>query len=212
MFMQTLMQNLTNQKIWYVDYKIQESNDQLKFLFFTLKILQKMLVDYYKIILMNCIYKTNKYKMLLLIIIKVIVLNIIFYVAFCFMKDENYNDYIWVMQTLKWLYNHLDLSYSETVLFNNDKMLTSALHHVFSDSEYHVNHALCMWHMNNNIIINCKKFFSINKLYDEFMKKWKTFCMMKIFALLNEDYNVFYHIYLDVDVMSLHRANHMSVF
>ncbi len=171
-----------------------------------------MLVDYYKIILMNCIYKTNKYKMLLLIIIKVIVLNIIFYVAFCFMKDENYNDYIWVMQTLKWLYNHLDLSYSETVLFNNDKMLTSALHHIFSDSEYHVNHALCMWHMNNNIIINCKKFFSINKLYDEFMKKWKTFCMMKIFALLNEDYNVFYHIYLDVDVMSLHRANYMSVF
>jgi hypothetical protein len=53
-----------------------------------------MLVDYYEIILMNCIYKINKYKMLLLIIIEIIVLNIIFYAAFCFMKDKNYSDYI----------------------------------------------------------------------------------------------------------------------
>jgi len=53
-----------------------------------------MLVDYYKIILINCIYKINRYKMFMLTIIEVIVLNIMFYVAFCFIKDENYNDYI----------------------------------------------------------------------------------------------------------------------
>jgi len=48
------------------------------------------------------------------------------------------------MQALKRLYDHLDLSYSETVLFDDDKTLTSALRRVFSDSEYHVNHALCV--------------------------------------------------------------------
>ncbi len=53
-----------------------------------------MLANYYKIILINCIYKINKYKILLLIIIKVIVLNIIFYIAFYFIKDKNYNKYI----------------------------------------------------------------------------------------------------------------------
>ncbi len=79
-------------------------------------------------------------------------------------------------------------------------MLIFAFHHVFFDFEYHVNHAICMWYMNNNIIINCKKLFFTNELYDEFMKKWKMFCMMKISVLLNEDYNVFYHIYLDVNV------------
>jgi len=52
-----------------------------------------MLANYYEVILMNCIYKINKYKMSLLIIIKVIALNIIFYVAFYFMKGENYIDY-----------------------------------------------------------------------------------------------------------------------
>ena len=53
-----------------------------------------MLANYYEIILMDCIYKTNRYKMSLLIIIEIIALNTTFYVAFCFMKDENYNDYI----------------------------------------------------------------------------------------------------------------------
>jgi len=159
-----------------------------------------MLVNYYEIILMNCIYKTNKYKMSLLIIIKVIVLNITFYVAFYFIKDENYSDYTWAMQILKRLYNHLDLSYFEIVLFDDDKTLALALCHVFSSSKYRVNYALCVWHINNNIIINCKKLFSTNNLYNEFMKRWKTFRKTKISTLLKKDYNIFYHIYLDVDV------------
>ncbi len=58
------------------------------------KISQKMLANYYKIILINCIYKINKYKMSLLIIIEIIVLNIMFYVAFYFIKSENYSNYI----------------------------------------------------------------------------------------------------------------------
>ena len=46
------------------------------------------------------------------------------------------------MQTLKRLYNHLNLLYPETILFNDDKTLTSVLRHVFSGPEYRVNHAL----------------------------------------------------------------------
>jgi len=53
-----------------------------------------MLANYYKIILINCIYKINRYKISLLIIIKVIALNITFYVVFYFIKDENYSNYI----------------------------------------------------------------------------------------------------------------------
>ncbi len=53
-----------------------------------------MLTNYYEIILINYIYKTNKYKISLLIIIKIIVLNIIFYVTFYFIKDENYINYV----------------------------------------------------------------------------------------------------------------------
>ena len=159
-----------------------------------------MLVDYYEVILMDCTYKTNRYKMPLLIITGVTALNTTFYAAFCFMKGENYSDCTWVMQALKRLYDHLDLPYPETILSDGDKALTPALRRVFSDSEYRVNHALCVWHMNNNITTNCKKLFSTNELYDEFMKGWKTLRMAETPALLNERYNAFYYIYLDVDV------------
>ena len=43
---------------------------------------------------MNYTYKINKYKILLLIIIEITFLNIIFYVNFCFMKKEHYNNYV----------------------------------------------------------------------------------------------------------------------
>jgi len=55
--------------------------------------MQKLLYLNIKILIINCIYKINKYKMSLLIIIKIIILNIIFYVAFYFIKSENYNNY-----------------------------------------------------------------------------------------------------------------------
>ena len=42
---------------------------------------------------MNYIYKINKYKMSLLIIIEVTCLNISFFVAFYFMKNESFSDY-----------------------------------------------------------------------------------------------------------------------
>ena len=56
--------------------------------------MQKLLHLNIKILIINCIYKTNKYKIFLLIIIEIIVLNIIFYVDFCFIKKENYNNYV----------------------------------------------------------------------------------------------------------------------
>ncbi len=94
---------------------------------------------------MNCIYKTNKYKMSLFIIIKVTCLNISFFVAFCFMKGESFSDYYWVLETVKRLYNHLDLLYSEIILFNDDKALTLVILNVFNRREFNretVHHAL----------------------------------------------------------------------
>ncbi len=69
-------------------------NKKLKFLFFTSKCMQKLLCENFKILIMNCIYKINKYKMLLLIIIDVTSLNIFYYIVFCFMKDESFDDYV----------------------------------------------------------------------------------------------------------------------
>ena len=100
--------------------------------------------------------------MSLLIIIEVIFLNIIFYVDFCFMKEKRHNNYVWVLKTLKRLYDHFNLSYFKTILFNDDKTLTSAFFEMFENT---VKHALCIWYININIMINIKKYFFYKRTF-----------------------------------------------
>ena len=159
--------------------------------------MQKFFRENHEVLLINYTYKINKYKMLLLIIIEVISLNIIFYVNFCFMKEERHNDYIWVLKALKRLYDHFNLSYFEIVLFNDDKTLTSALFEMFEDT---VKHALCVWHININITINIKKYFSINEFFESFIKRWNDLRNAFIFAQLEKHHQKFYMIYLKINV------------
>ncbi len=56
--------------------------------------MQKLLCLNIKILIINYIYKINKYKIFLLIIVEIIILNIIFYIIFCFIREKNYNNYI----------------------------------------------------------------------------------------------------------------------
>jgi hypothetical protein len=37
-----------------------------------------------------------------------------------------------------------------------------------------LNHLLCLWHINNNVLINCKKNFIIKKTSEKFFSEWKT--------------------------------------
>ena len=104
---QTVMRALNDKKIWHMKSKKKLYSEKLKFLFFTSKCMQKLLRENFEILIMNCIYKINKYKMLLLIIINVTSLNIFYYVIFCFMKDESFNNYVWIMKALKRLYKKL---------------------------------------------------------------------------------------------------------
>ena len=84
--------------------------------------MQKLLRENHEVLLMNCTYKINKYKMPLLIITGVTSLNTTFYVGFLFMKGEHYSDYVWALKALKRLYNHFNLQYPETVLSDGDKL------------------------------------------------------------------------------------------
>lgn len=137
---QALMKYLTQSSLWYVDSKKKEYNDELQFLFFTPECMQKLLRLNMEVLIIDCTYKTNRYKMPLLIIIGVTALNTTFYVAFCFMKGESYSDYEWVIEALVRLYDHLNLSYPITVISDGDKALSSTLSHVFAEQNHRVNH------------------------------------------------------------------------
>ncbi len=36
------------------------------------------------------------------------------------------------------------------------------------------NHLLCLWHINNNVLVNCKKRFTNKEAWDKFFSEWKT--------------------------------------
>ena len=54
-------------------------------------------------------YKTNKYKMLLIIISKFTLLNTSYYVAFVFVSKEIYEVYKWLLECVKDLYKYFDI-------------------------------------------------------------------------------------------------------
>ena len=67
---------------------------KIKKLFFINKQIIKALCKNSEILIMNCIYKINKYKMLLLIIIEHIIIDFIFIINFVFLikKIASYYD------------------------------------------------------------------------------------------------------------------------
>jgi hypothetical protein len=159
--------------------------NQITHLFFFKESSQKILKVNYEVLIINCTYKTNKYKMFLMIIFDQIALHKIFYVAFCFMTKEKQNDYVWVMKQLKdlcivillkivnerkALYHQLNLSYSTVFVTNMKRDLINDCRLIFSS----INHSLCIWHINNNVLINCKKRFFIKEAWDAFSFEWKS--------------------------------------
>jgi hypothetical protein len=82
--------------------------NQVFHLFFSRESSQTILKANYEMLIEDCIYKINKYKMLLMIIFDQIALHKTFYVVFCFMTKEKQNDYVWIMKQLKSLYQCWD--------------------------------------------------------------------------------------------------------
>ncbi len=76
-----------NESDWM--FQLQKNiENQITHLFFNKNSCQNMLKDNHEILIMNCIYKINRYKMFLMIISDQIAMKINFYVDFCFMNKK----------------------------------------------------------------------------------------------------------------------------
>ena len=82
-------------------------------------------------LVMDCTYKTNRFKMPLLIIGGQAALHTTFYVAFCFMHEKTNESYIWAMTRLKVLYSQLELPSPTTTVTDMDRGLMSAIELIF---------------------------------------------------------------------------------
>jgi hypothetical protein len=134
---------------------------------------------YNRVFVLDCTYKTNRYRMPLLHIIGVSPSNSTFSVAFCFMQNEQEESYIWALKTF---FSFLDpLSFYPVLCTDRDLALLGAVKVVCPDYP----HLLCIWHINKNVTSNTKQHFTTNAEYQTFQKSWNQL----IYSTTENDYN-----------------------
>ena len=166
-FIQALMRKF-DQKNWFYVFEKNDLNQIIHF-FFVKDIQQSLLKKNHEILIMNCIYKINKYRMFLFIISNQTAMTIYFYVVFCFIVKETNSDYCWIFIQLKILYMRLKFSNPTVFVIDMKKTLIFSIKMIF----FNVNHLLYLWHINNNMLVNCKKAFDIKKKWNAFFIEWK---------------------------------------
>ena len=121
---------------------------------------------YNRVFVIDCTYKTNRYRMPLLHIVGVSPSNSTFSIAFCFMQNEQEASYIWA---LKSFFSFLDpLPFNPVLCTDRDLALLGAIDAVCPTYP----HLLCIWHINKNVISNTKQHFTTNNEYQEFLQSW----------------------------------------
>lgn len=116
------MVELHKQVDWYI-YCVEDNQDRIKQLFFT-KILSQKIPKYnHKVLLLDTTYKTNKYKMFLIIISGVIPLNTSYYIAFVFISKKTFEIHKWLLECFKDLYEYLDIPDPDVILTDTQNSL-----------------------------------------------------------------------------------------
>ena len=125
-----LMRELTKKESWFAITCLFTKN-HVKRLFFVKIFFQNITKMNSKIYFIDCIYKTNQYRLFLCIIIDVTFLNIIFYVAFCFLSKKNTNNYEWMLQQLREVCEKINVSDFNVIVIDNEKNLITAISKIF---------------------------------------------------------------------------------
>jgi MULE transposase domain len=117
------------QKGQYIFYFKTDTINHITHLFFAHPKSIETLNLFPDLILLDCTYKTNKFKLPLLNIVGSTCLNTTFYIAFCFLKYEDTESYIWVLSNIKSLYNNQLLP--KALVMDRDMALLGASRTVF---------------------------------------------------------------------------------
>ena len=98
----------------------------------------------------------------------VISLNISFYIGSAFFFLETYNDYLWVLSLFQKFYQEKNIPDPIFVGTNCEKALICTLQNIMSFTK----HVICLWHIDKNVLTNCKPSFDIEATWQEFYNDW----------------------------------------
>ena len=118
------------------------------------------------VFLLDCTYKTNRYGMPLLNVVGVTATNQTFTAFNCFMNTESAESYVWALRNFaKMLRENTD-----TLVFVTDRELglMKAIKTVFPKAK----NLLCTWHIEKNVLANCRSSFRTEQNFQEFFRRW----------------------------------------
>lgn len=130
---QALLKWLHASDDWYIKF-LKDQKDRVTHLFFSRRSCHEMLKENWEVLIMDCTYKTNRYRLPLLIIYGVNALGGCFYVAFCFLAAEEEEDYFWALQQYRDMCIGLDVRDPTINITDREQALINAHNAVLPDS------------------------------------------------------------------------------
>jgi hypothetical protein len=129
------------------------------------------LKSYTEVLILDCTYKTNKYKMPLLNAIGVDACQRSFCIAFAFLSGEEEEDYNWALAQLRSIYVAICADFPSVILTDRCLACMNAVASTFPDSTS----LLCLWHINKAVLRHCMDAFTKDAKDHGGQEKWKDF-------------------------------------
>jgi hypothetical protein len=143
------------------DFKVDE-NGSVNGLFFTHQPSASQGRQFSNTFVMDCTYKTNRFGMPLLNVVGIITTFRSFNAGFAFISDETEKEYVWALKSFS------VVVVPTVVVTDRELFLIKALTTVFPLT--HI--LLCVWHVNKNVVADCKKSECGANTFDDFMSDW----------------------------------------
>ncbi|XP_058760410.1 PKS-NRPS hybrid synthetase cheA-like [Vicia villosa] len=118
------------------------------------------------VLIMDCTYKTNKYRQPLFEIVGMTSTKLTFDVAFAYMDSEQTETFCWVLDKLKQLFIKQD-DCPQVILTDRDLALMKAIETVFPKTT----NLLCRFHINKNVKSKCKEHV-VDDMRENVEKMW----------------------------------------
>ena len=146
---------------WCMSFTL-NAQRQVTHLFYINKHCEDLLKANPQVLMMDCTYKTNRYRLPLMIISGVTPLNTTFYVGFCFLIAEKEVDFTWALERLRDILEGFNVPDPRVIVTDDEGALHLGLATVFPHSA----RILCLWHINKNVLSHVKKIPSLRKKED----------------------------------------------
>lgn len=176
---ETLLDDLTSSE-WVFDVK-RDSENRVQNLFFAHSKQIEILRANPDVLLMDCTYRTNKYRLPLLHIVGCTNLQTFFSAGFCFLRTETDGDYYWALSTFL---HRTHVPQPRVFISDDEDALKSAARALLP----RVPQLLCVWHINKNVLTQAQLTWrtangstkeekaAISDQRAQFMKRWNQVC------------------------------------